>query len=58
MSFLNRNSFAGKMFLGLGCVAMLTMLVAMARPFAPAPAVAASDQNAEMNGPSIVNAAR
>ena len=44
MSFLNRNSIAGKMFLGLACVAMLAMLVAAARPFEPSSTLAASAQ--------------
>ena len=41
MSFLNRQSILGKLVMGLACVAFLAAMVAMARPFEPAAAVAA-----------------
>ena len=42
MSVLNRNSIVGKMFMGLCCVGILTLLVAAARPFEPQSAMAAN----------------
>ncbi|MFN7020447.1 MAG: hypothetical protein ACK4WH_03860 [Phycisphaerales bacterium] len=41
MSFLNRQSILGKLFMGLACVAFLAAMVAAVRPFEPAAAVAA-----------------
>lgn len=52
MPFLNRQSIPGKLLMGLACVAVLTAMVAAARPFEPAATIAA-----QPNGGAVANAA-